>query len=169
MAGSEQTGLEAADPYLFENAVYVLTPTTPDDEPLRKVRDFVESLGAQPLVMDAARHDRIVAAVSHLPHIVAAALVSAVAEAARHEPQHAGPGRWRLSGHDPHRVGRSCHVAGHLLDQSSAAAGYDGSVRGRARRFRAAIARGDDGGAGAAPCPRPSRARNNCRAIAKEF
>lgn len=86
MAGSERTGIEAADPYLFENAVYVLTPTTPDPEPLRRLQAFVRALGAQPLVMDAARHDRIVAAVSHLPHIVAAALVSAVAEAAEHEP-----------------------------------------------------------------------------------
>lgn len=87
MAGSEQTGLEAADPYLFENAVYVLTPTTSEDEPLCRVRTFVESLGAQPLVMDAADHDAIVAAVSHLPHIVAAALVGAVADAARDEPR----------------------------------------------------------------------------------
>ena len=41
MAGSERTGFEAADPYLFENAVYVLTPTTPDAEPMRRVQAFV--------------------------------------------------------------------------------------------------------------------------------
>lgn len=87
MAGSEQTGLEAADPYLFENAVYVLTPTTPAPGPIHRVRTLVEALGAQPLLMDAQRHDEIVAAVSHLPHIVAAALVSAVADAAADEPR----------------------------------------------------------------------------------
>lgn len=87
MAGSERTGLEAADPYLFENAIYVLTPTSDDDEPLNRVRAFVQALGAQPLVMDAGHHDHIVAAISHLPHIVAAALVGAVADAAEAEPR----------------------------------------------------------------------------------
>jgi len=143
MAGSEQTGLEAADPYLFENAVYVLTPTTPDDEPLRKVRDFVESLGAQPLVMDAARHDRIVAAVSHLPHIAAAALVSAVSEAARHEPSMlalaAGGFRdtTRIALGDPAMWRDICLTNRRpLLDMIDR---FEDALR----RFRAAIARGD--------------------------
>lgn len=86
MAGSEQTGLDAADPYLFENAVYILTPTTNASGPVQRVLTLVRALGAQAMVMDARRHDRIVAAVSHLPHIVAAALVNAVADAAVDEP-----------------------------------------------------------------------------------
>lgn len=87
MAGSELKGFDAADPYLFENAVYVLTPATNDAVAMRRVLEFVEALGAQPLVLEAARHDRIVAAVSHLPHLVAAALVNAVADAAAADAQ----------------------------------------------------------------------------------
>lgn len=78
MAGSEQSGLEAADPYLFENAMYVITPARHEQPGLSKVQTLVERIGAQPLIMDALRHDRIVAAISHLPHMVAAALVEAV-------------------------------------------------------------------------------------------
>lgn len=82
MAGSEQAGIDAADPYLFENAVYVLTPAQDDEDALHRMLAFVRALGARPVVMSADRHDRIVAAVSHLPHLAAAALVHAAAGAA---------------------------------------------------------------------------------------
>lgn len=76
MAGSEREGVQAADPYLFQNAVYVLTPppcVNPDV--LDRLRSLVEATGAHPVVMDPERHDLIVAAVSHVPHLMAATLV----------------------------------------------------------------------------------------------
>ena len=80
MAGSEESGIKAADPALWENAIYVLTPykETPDYY-IKKLRLMVEAIGAQPLLLSPEEHDRIVALVSHLPHIVAAALVEAAA------------------------------------------------------------------------------------------
>lgn len=86
MAGSERTGLEAADPFLFENAIYVVTPTDAEQSGLSTVLSLIERLGAQPLIMEAERHDRVVAAVSHLPHMIAAALVEAVGIVAEDDP-----------------------------------------------------------------------------------
>ncbi|MFO7310607.1 MAG: prephenate dehydrogenase [Bacillota bacterium] len=86
MCGSERTGLEAADPYLYQNAVYIVTPLRPDQPGLSRVLAMVEAVGAQPLILDAEQHDRAVAAVSHLPHLVATALVLAVAQAAARDP-----------------------------------------------------------------------------------
>ncbi len=77
MAGSEKEGIAGADPYLFENAFYVLTPRdgTPEDDLLKLVR-LVEGIGSRPVLMDPVEHDLSVAAVSHLPHLAAAALVN---------------------------------------------------------------------------------------------
>ena len=78
MAGSEKGGVEEADPYLFQHAVYVLCP--PADHPRRaegvaRVRQLVAAVGAEAVELDPEEHDGLVAAVSHLPHLVAAALV----------------------------------------------------------------------------------------------
>ncbi len=86
MAGKEHSGIEHADPDLFENAVWLFTPTAgqnvaPDSSPAGPISDFlclVQSAGARVLVMDAARHDRLCAWVSHLPQIVATALASSL-------------------------------------------------------------------------------------------
>ncbi len=87
MAGSEGQGIEAADPYLFQNAVYVLTPEEDaDPAAVAALRRLVEAAGAQVVLMDPERHDRWVAAVSHLPQLVAVALVNAVADADREDP-----------------------------------------------------------------------------------
>lgn len=88
LTGSEREGVLAGDPYLFQNAVYVLTPP-PDpraEAGLERLLTLVRRIGAQPMVLDPERHDRIVAAVSHLPHVVAAALVRAVGQIAAAEP-----------------------------------------------------------------------------------
>lgn len=76
MAGSERAGLAGADPYLFQNAVYVLTPLegTPP-EALRRVTELVRAVGAHPMLLDPWRHDAAAAAASHLPHLVASCLV----------------------------------------------------------------------------------------------
>ena len=77
MAGSEQTGLHGADPDLFEGAVWVLTPTaTTDLVSFDRLKSVVMTLGADVLVLSAADHDRLVAVVSHVPHLVAATLMN---------------------------------------------------------------------------------------------
>ena len=81
MAGSEKTGLANATAYLLENAYYILTPTASvDTSYVRKIRDFAASLGAIPMVLDAGTHDAATAAISHLPHVLAATLVNFVKE-----------------------------------------------------------------------------------------
>lgn len=76
MAGREVQGLEAAEANLLAGATYCLVPG--DEAGLQTVRGMVEALGARPLVVAADEHDRAVAAASHLPFVVAAALVGAV-------------------------------------------------------------------------------------------
>ncbi len=76
MAGSEKTGFKASLPHLFENAYYVLTPCRRStDEAVALLEALVTKMGAIPLLLDAAEHDRAAAAISHLPHVAAAALV----------------------------------------------------------------------------------------------
>ena len=79
MAGSERSGFSNSNDHLLENAYYIITPG--GEVPLDCLSDFTElisSLGAIPLVLTADEHDFITAGVSHLPHIVAAALVNLV-------------------------------------------------------------------------------------------
>jgi prephenate dehydrogenase len=80
MAGSEQAGLDGADPELFTGAVWVLTPTAGTDlDAFARLQAVVASLGAQVVVLAPADHDRLVAVVSHVPHLVAATLMNAAA------------------------------------------------------------------------------------------
>ncbi|MBM7854645.1 prephenate dehydrogenase [Desulfohalotomaculum tongense] len=77
MTGSEVMGMRGADPYLFENAYYLLTPTTKTNgAALKAVRCLVESMGARVVEMSPELHDHNVAVISHLPHLVATALVN---------------------------------------------------------------------------------------------
>ena len=86
MAGSEQIGLHGADPDLFEGAVWVLTPTAATDlEAFDRLKGVVMSLGADVLVLSPADHDRLVAVVSHVPHLVAATLMNAASAGAEQD------------------------------------------------------------------------------------
>lgn len=79
MAGSDQSGYAVARADLFRGATVIVTPT--DTTPVgvvKSVSAFWESLGARVIAMDPDAHDRAVAVVSHLPHLVACALVDAV-------------------------------------------------------------------------------------------
>ena len=79
MAGSEQSGFEHSSDHLLENAYYILTPG--GQVPLEKLTEFselIDSLGSIPMVLTAEEHDFITAGVSHLPHIIASALVNLV-------------------------------------------------------------------------------------------
>lgn len=80
MAGSEKTGFLNASPRLFENAYYILTPSESfPKESLEKIIDLIKKIKAIPILLDAQTHDTITAAISHLPHILAAELVNLVA------------------------------------------------------------------------------------------
>jgi len=80
MAGTEQTGVREADPYLFENAFYIITPSmeTPP-EAINILRKLAAGVGAKVVEMEPEQHDLAVAAVSHLPQLIAASLVNTVA------------------------------------------------------------------------------------------
>lgn len=76
MAGSERRGIEAADAALFEGAHWILTPTERTSAAAYgTVSAMAAALGAEPVAVDVAVHDSLVARLSHLPQVVASALV----------------------------------------------------------------------------------------------
>jgi prephenate dehydrogenase len=86
MAGSEQVGLGGADPDLFVGATWVLTPTPATDlGAFSAVSAIVGSLGADVVALAPADHDRLVAEVSHVPHLVAATLMNEAAASAEED------------------------------------------------------------------------------------
>ncbi|VVM05046.1 cyclohexadieny/prephenate dehydrogenase [Methylacidimicrobium cyclopophantes] len=79
MSGGERSGFSFARSNLFEGAVSILTPPeNPDGEALALVETLWLSLGCRIVRLSALEHDRRVAAVSHLPHLLAAALIRSV-------------------------------------------------------------------------------------------
>ncbi len=79
MAGSEKTGYENSSASLCENAIYAITPTAlSSPEKVAEYEEIVKSIGAIPMILDYKEHDYSVAAISHLPHIIAAQLVNLV-------------------------------------------------------------------------------------------
>ena len=77
MAGSEQSGLDGARPDLFRGAAWVIAPTIEtSDQTLAAMHELVVALGADPLTLEPKAHDRMVATVSHVPHLTAAALMN---------------------------------------------------------------------------------------------
>jgi len=76
MAGSEQEGISGADPTMFVGATWVLTPTeSTDDQTFADVSSVVRSFGADVVALPPQQHDEMVAMVSHVPHLAAAALM----------------------------------------------------------------------------------------------
>lgn len=79
IAGTENSGAEAAFATLYHDRRCILTPTArTSSAALERVRRMWQAVGSQVVVMDVEKHDRVLAAVSHLPHMVAYALVNAV-------------------------------------------------------------------------------------------
>ena len=95
IAGSEQSGVAHADANLYNNRQVILTPL-PQTQPelIQKATDLWKALGAQVLRMTPENHDAAFAAVSHLPHLLAFAYFSAIANqpAGRDYLSLAGPG-----------------------------------------------------------------------------
>jgi len=72
MCGREVAGIEAAGPTLYQGCTFILTPTAA----LALARSLVEAIGAHPLVLKPEQQDRLAATISHLPYLLACALVS---------------------------------------------------------------------------------------------
>jgi len=89
MAGKEDSGIEQSDADLFTGAVWLFTP-----QPGQNIRSgrlgeyvgWVERIGARTLEMDAARHDRLCAWISHLPQMLSTALAAALQDEFGHDP-----------------------------------------------------------------------------------
>jgi prephenate dehydrogenase len=128
MAGSEQEGVDGADGALFEGATWVLTPTDDTDaDAFALVRSVVSSLGADVVAVRPEDHDVLVALVSHVPHLTAAALMRLAAAGAE---EHAA--LLRLA-------------AGGFRDMTRVAAGHPGIWPDICAENRGAIMAGIDG------------------------
>lgn len=87
MAGSEFSSIDAADPFLFENTSWVLTPGRPlSKENKRAFGELLEFVGAKVLILLPHLHDEIAAAVSHLPQMAAVALMHLAASRQMESP-----------------------------------------------------------------------------------
>ncbi|TWJ32645.1 prephenate dehydrogenase [Geobacter argillaceus] len=79
IAGTEKSGVEAAFATLYQHRRCILTPTeATSPEALAKVERMWQLAGSDVVLMDTFKHDRVMGAVSHLPHMVAYSLVNAV-------------------------------------------------------------------------------------------
>jgi prephenate dehydrogenase len=86
IAGTEKSGAEAAFATLYQNRRCILTPTSRTDAgALTLVRQLWQIAGSEVVEMDVEKHDRVLAAISHLPHMVAYSLVNAVGAYDRYE------------------------------------------------------------------------------------
>ena len=80
MAGSHETGVDAAHATLFESATCILTPTeSTDQDSLQRVKNLWEFVGAVPHLLSPETHDLLIGAASHLPHLIASLLANTVA------------------------------------------------------------------------------------------
>ena len=78
MAGSEKIGVEHARADLFENRAVIITPTKKTNpEALERITEFWQALGAKVHTFSPTEHDSLVAAASHVPHVISAALAAA--------------------------------------------------------------------------------------------
>ncbi len=79
MVGSERGGYQVSTAHLFENAYYILTPTqSSGSKNVIFMTELVKGMGGIPLILKPEEHDFITAGISHVPHIIASALVNLV-------------------------------------------------------------------------------------------
>lgn len=79
MVGSERSGYDTSNDYLFENAYYILI-NNDNEENIEKMEEIIKELKAIPVLLESKEHDYVMAAISHVPHVIAAALVNLVKE-----------------------------------------------------------------------------------------
>jgi len=88
MAGSEQTGVEAATPYLFEEATWAITPNeTTNPKAVYTMEMLAREVGATTLTLTPPAHDAMLAVTSHLPHVLASALMRQAEATQKSYPQ----------------------------------------------------------------------------------
>lgn len=93
IAGSDRSGIDSANAELFRDARCVITPTeNSDPSSLEKIRNLWKALGSEVIILNPEEHDRIYASVSHLPHLIAYAMVNTVAEMDRSYLDFSGKG-----------------------------------------------------------------------------
>ncbi len=93
IAGSNRAGIDTASADLFSGAKCILTPTKKTDKKaLTKIDGLWKALGAKTIALSPDEHDRIYAAVSHLPHLIAYAIVNTVADVDKSNLKFAGQG-----------------------------------------------------------------------------
>lgn len=79
MAGTEKSGFAASLSHLFENAYYVLTPAiSTKEQDIDIMSELIKKIGGIPIITNADEHDFVAATISHVPHIIATALVNLV-------------------------------------------------------------------------------------------
>jgi prephenate dehydrogenase len=150
MCGKEAAGLEAADPDLYAGQVYAICPlprTRP--EALALVEALARAVGARPLRLDPARHDRLVAATSHLPYLLAVALTTTAEELGREDPS-----LWELAAsgfRDTSRLAASnaAMMLDVLLTNPGAIAGAIARCRGQLDAIERLLRAGDEPALGA--------------------
>lgn len=87
MTGKEISGIQGSDPSLYKGRPFVLCPTRRTTPATRlRALELVEALEAIPFVMEAERHDHLVAAISHIPYLLSSALVATVAKEGEADP-----------------------------------------------------------------------------------
>lgn len=144
VCGGERSGLDAAREDLYTGATWFLTPTAEARAPLfQRLHEVVSALGAHPVAIEAAVHDRLMALVSHLPHVLAAALIhqaAATTPGGREALRSAGPSfgdLTRVAGSNPPLW------ADILLANRDAVLAAMREYRGRLERVEAALTAGD--------------------------
>ena len=146
ICGSEARGPENASGGIFEGATWFLTPNAQtDNERHRAVHGFVASLGAFPIAIDPAAHDRLVALTSHVPHVLANVIVNQAGTARfeGHEPLASAGGALRdmtrIAGANP-RIWTDI-----FLDNADAVRESLAEHRRRIEQVESALAQGDAG------------------------
>ncbi len=145
LAGAETAGVTHAREDLFEGATWYLTPTPSADRALYgRLRGVIERLGARPAEIEADAHDRLMASVSHLPHVLANVLAAQAAGAFEREGVRpaAGP-----SLHDAIRVAGANSAIWtdiYIANREALGGAIEEAVRGL-QEVRAALARADAG------------------------
>jgi prephenate dehydrogenase len=144
ICGAETRGPERATTDLFDGATWFLTPlASTEPERYRAIHGLVTSVGARPVAIDAAAHDRLVAVTSHLPHALANVLLNQAGSSRveGHEPLAAAGGSLRdmtrIAGANP-RVWVDI-----FLDNRDAVAAALAEHRRRVEQLEAALAEGD--------------------------
>jgi prephenate dehydrogenase len=103
LAGAETAGVRHARADLFEGAAWYLTPREGARGAVERLTAVIAALGARPVVIEAGAHDRLMARLSHLPHVLANVLVTCASRALERE-QGASPPPWAPSFRDATRV-----------------------------------------------------------------